>query len=196
MGAVSEIAGYLISTLITFYLFVVILRFILQLARADFYNPISQFIVKATNPPLRPMRRFIPPLGGLDSSSFLLAIIVQALGISALLWINYGAIAPPLSLFIWSLLGVATAFTKLFFITILVSIVFSWLAPQSRHPALVLLHQLNEPVMAPFRRILPDMGGLDLSPILVFICINVLEIIIRHGAVASGMPPGIVIGLN
>ena len=75
MGAVSEIAGYLISTLITFYLFVVILRFILQLARADFYNPISQFIVKATNPPLRPMRRFIPPLGGLDSSSFLLANI-------------------------------------------------------------------------------------------------------------------------
>ncbi|CAH0992940.1 hypothetical protein SIN8267_03079 [Sinobacterium norvegicum] len=196
MGAVSEIAGYLASTLITFYLFIVILRFLLQLARADFYNPISQFIVKATNPPLRPMRRFIPPMGGLDSSSLILALIVQAIGISALLYINYSAVAPAISLLIWSLLGVATAFTKLFFITILVSIVFSWLAPQSRHPALTLLHQVNEPVMAPFRRILPDMGGLDLSPILVFISINVLEIMIRHGAVASGMPAGIIIGLN
>ena len=196
MGALSEVSSYLITTLVTFYLLIVILRFLLQLARADYYNPISQFIVKATTPLLRPLRRVIPSVGSLDTSSLVLALIVQALGIVLILFTSYGFIVNnPLSLLIWALLGVATAFTKLFFFTILVSIIFSWIAPQSRHPALMLLQQVNEPVMAPFRRLLPNMGGLDLSPILVFICINVVEILIRNAAVASQMPAGIIMGM-
>ncbi|ROR98931.1 YggT family protein [Sinobacterium caligoides] len=196
MGALAEVLSYLITTLVSFYLILVILRFLLQLARADFYNPISQFIVKATNPPLKPMRRIIPSIAGLDTASLVLALLVQAAGIALLLFISYRVIVNPTSLLIWSLLGLATAFTKLFFFTIIATIVCSWLAPQSRHPALMLLHQINEPVMAPFRRLLPSMGGLDLSPILVFMVIHVLEILIHNGAHASGMPTGIVIGLN
>jgi YggT family protein len=195
MGAMVEVAAYLVNTVMSLYLIVVLLRVLLQVARADFYNPICQFVVKATDPLVRPMRRLIPSLAGLDLATLLLALVIQFVTIN-LLYIILGGIFPnALSALVWSLLGIAATIVKIYFFAILASIIFSWIAPASQHPALVLLHQLNEPVMAPVRKILPPMGGLDLSPILVFIMINILDILLDHAALASGMPRNLLLAI-
>lgn len=188
MGALTEVAAYLINTLLSLYLIMVILRFLLQVARADFYNPISQFVVKATNPLVKPLRRLIPGLGGLDLATLVLALITQFVAINLLYLLLAHSLPNPLSALLWTLIGIAATIVKIYFFSILATIIFSWIAPGSHNPALSLLNQLNEPVMAPFRRLLPPLGGLDLSPILVFIVINVINILLTHAAIATHLP--------
>lgn len=195
MSAVSEILAYLIQTLLTLALLAVVLRLLLQLVRADFYNPVSQFLARLTNPLVLPLRRVVPSLGGLDLSSLLLALVLQMVAIVVLLALN--GVGPPNIglLLVWSVLGVVGLVVNIYFFALLAMIILSWIAPASRHPALLLLFQLTEPVMAPFRRMLPNMGGLDFSPILVFILINIIQIALRHMAAGVGLHPALVLGL-
>jgi YggT family protein len=187
MGAVNAITIYLIQTLLSLLLMAVLLRFILQLVRADFYNPISQFIVKVTNPLVLPLRKIIPGYGGLDLASLTLAIVLQIIGIVALLFLRFGAVPAPSLLLAGGVLGVVALLVQFYFFALLAMIILSWVAQGSRHPAIHLLYQITEPVMAPVRKLLPPMGGLDLSPILVFILINVIQIALQHMAAAAGV---------
>lgn len=195
MSAISEIFSYLTQTLLNLALLAMLLRFLLQLVRADFYNPVSQFLARLTNPLVLPLRRVIPSLGGLDLSSLLLALILQMAAIMVLLALN--GVGPPNIglLLVWSLLAILGLMVNIYFFALLAMIILSWVAPTSRHPALLLLFQLTEPVMAPFRKMLPNMGGLDFSPILVFILINIIQIALRHMAAGVGLHPALVIGL-
>ncbi len=195
MGAMTEILSYLLQTFLSLLLLAVLLRFLLQLVRADFYNPISQFIVKVTNPFLAPLRRIIPVLWGVDMATVLLLVLLQMLGIAAILLLSDYSLPNVLLLLVWAVLGVAGLLVNFYFFAILAMIILSWVAPGSRNPVVYLLYQLTEPVMAPFRRLLPAMGGLDLSPIFVFIGINIVQIILRHTALAVGLHPALVIGL-
>ena len=195
MGALSEIAGYLVQTLLSLYLVAMLLRFILQLVRADFYNPISQFLIKATNPLVVPIRKVIPGFAGLDIATLLLALLLQTLAIVVLLLLNGLALPNPLLILAWAALGLVGLLVNIYFFALLAMIILSWVAAGSSHPAIYLLHQITEPVMVPFRRILPSMGGLDLSPILVFVMINVIQIALRHMAAGIGLHPALVIGL-
>lgn len=195
MGAFNEIFAYLVQTLLSLFLVAMLLRFLLQLVRADFYNPISQFLVKVTNPLVIPLRRLVPGVGGLDLSSLLLAILLQLAGIVALLLVNGLDMPNILLLLIWSVLGVAGLLVNIYFFALLAMIILSWVAAGSRHPAIYLLYQITEPVMLPFRKALPAMGGMDFSPILVFILINVIQIALRHMAAGVGLHPALVIGI-
>jgi YggT family protein len=159
MTALNEIFGYLIQTLLSLYLLAMLLRFLLQLARADFYNPICQFLVKVTNPLVIPLRKVIPGFAGLDMASLLLALLLQLAGIVALLLINGLGLPNILLLLAWSALGVVGLLVNIYFFALLAMIILSWIAPQSRNPAVFLLFQITEPVMAPFRKALPAMGG-------------------------------------
>ncbi|MCR9185502.1 MAG: YggT family protein [Halieaceae bacterium] len=195
MNALSDIAAYLLQTALNLALLAILLRFLLQLVRADFYNPVSQFLAKVTNPLVLPVRRVIPAYRGLDLSTLLLALLLQMAAIVALLALN--GLGPPgiMTLLVWSVLGVVGLLVNIYFFALLAMIILSWIAPGGRHPALLLLFQLTEPVMAPFRRMLPNMGGIDFSPILVFILINVIQIALGHMAAAAGLPAALVIGL-
>lgn len=195
MGALSEISGYLIQTFLSLYLVAMLLRFLLQVVRADFYNPISQFLVKVTNPLVIPVRKVIPGFGGLDVGTLLLALLLQAGGIVAILMLNGLGFPNPLLLLAWSALGIIGLLVNIYFFALLAMIILSWIAPGSSNPAVYLLHQITEPVMAPVRKILPAMGGLDFSPIVVFILINVIQIALRHMAAGVGLHPALVIGL-
>jgi len=195
MTALNEIFGYLVQTLLSLYLLAMLLRFLLQLARADFYNPISQFLVKVTNPLVIPLRRVIPGFAGLDMASLLLALLLQLAGIVALLLINGLGLPNILLLLAWSALGVVGLLVNIYFFALLAMIILSWIAPGSRNPAVFLLFQITEPVMAPFRKALPPMGGMDFSPILLFILINVVQIALRHLAAGIGLHPALVIGI-
>lgn len=195
MNAGTEITIYLMQTVLTLYVIAILLRFLLQLVRADFYNPISQFLVKATNPLLIPLRKLIPGFAGLDVAALILALLIQLVAIVALVLLA-GAKMPPISLMIvWALLGIVGLLVNIYFFALLAMIILSWVAPGGNNPALMLLYQITEPVMAPFRKLLPPMGGLDLSPILVFILINVIQIALGHMAGSVGLGPGVVVGI-
>lgn len=195
MGALSEISGYLIQTFLSLYLLAMLLRFLLQLVKADFYNPISQFLVKVTNPLVIPARKVIPSLGGLDLASLLLALALQMAGIAAILLINSLALPNPALLLAWAGLGVLGLLVNIYFFALLAMIILSWIAPGSSSPAVYLLHQITEPVMAPVRKVLPSAGGLDFSPIVVFIAINVIQIALGHMATGIGLHPALVVGI-
>ncbi len=195
MTALSEISDYLIQTILSLYLLAMLLRFLLQVVKADFYNPISQFLVKVTNPLVLPLRKLIPGFGGLDIATLLLALVIQAGGIVAILLLN-GLEAPnPLLLLLWAALGILGLLINIYFFALLAIIILSWVAPGSSNAVVYLLYQITEPVMVPVRKILPPMGGLDFSPILVFILINIIQIALRHMAANVGLHPALVIGL-
>lgn len=187
MSVVNEILVYLIQTLLSLYLIAMLLRFVLQVVRADFYNPISQFIVKITNPLVVPLRRVIPGYAGIDIASLGLAILLQILGIAAIFLLRFGGIPGLTLLLAGGVLGVVALLVQLYFFALLAMIILSWVAQGNRHPAILLLYQITEPVMAPVRKLLPPMGGLDFSPILVFILINIAQIIIQRMAAAVGV---------
>lgn len=190
MSGLVEALIYIIQTLGSLYLLIVLLRFILQLVRADFYNPLSQFTVKATQPLLKPLRRFIPSIAGLDTASLVLAVLVQLLlMVVTLSLMGFNPVSVIPQLLVWSLIGVTSLFFKVFFFALIVSVILSWVAPGSHNPGAQLVNQLCEPLLAPFRKLLPNLGGLDLSPIFAFIALNLVDrFVIGNLAAITGMP--------
>ena len=191
MIGLNTAAVYILQTLGSMYLLIVLLRFILQLVRADFYNPLSQFIVRATHPILKPLRRIIPSLGGLDLASLVLALIVQfVLMVLTLMLMGYSA--DPLLVLVWSIIGVTALLLKVFFFALIISVILSWVAQGTHNPAALLVNQICEPLLMPIRRILPNLGGLDLSPIVAFLILNLIDmLVIRNLAVSTGMLSGL-----
>ena len=195
MNALNEITVYLVQTAVSIYLLIMLMRFLLQLSLADFYNPISQFLVRATNPVVLPVRKVLPAKGRFDAASLLLAILIQLIGIVALLFMNNFSL-PAISLLLaWSVVAVLGLLVKIYFFALLGMIILSWIAPGTSNPAAYLMFQITEPVMAPFRKVLPAMGGIDFSPILVFILINVIQIFLRNLAAGLGLHPALVMGI-
>lgn len=196
METLAKIAIYIISSLGSVYLTFVVLRFLLQLFRADYYNPISKVVVRLTNPLLIPLRKVIPGFFGIDFAGIVLALLIQALIIQViLLLVGFGFINP-LVLLSWAFVGVIALVITLYYWGILIVIIASWVAPFSSHPALTLLREVIEPVMAPFRKIIPAIGGLDLSPMVLIMVLHVLKnYLLPPLAQMFGMPGGLVFGL-
>jgi YggT family protein len=192
MIGLDTAAVYILQTLGSLYLLVVLLRFILQLVRADFYNPLSQFIVRATQPLLKPLRKVIPGLAGLDLASLVLAILVQLLLMTLTLMLMGYGVGNPLQLLVWSIIGVTALFLKVFFFALIISVILSWVAQGSHNPAVELINQMCEPLLAPIRRFMPNLGGLDLSPIVAFLALNLIDmLVIRNLAMMTGMYSGL-----
>lgn len=188
MSGLNGAAIFVIQTLGSLYLLIVLLRFILQLVRANFYNPICQFTVKATQPLLKPLRRVIPSMFGLDMSSLVLAILVQMVIFAVVLMLSYIPFTV-LGLFLWAIIGVLKLFLNVFFYALIISVILSWVAPGSSSPGAELVNQITEPALAPFRRFLPSMGGLDISPILAFMVIQLFQsFVIPPLAMSVNMP--------
>ncbi|NBF05457.1 YggT family protein [Pseudomonas sp. Fl5BN2] len=189
MFGLNDAAIFVIQTLGSLYLLVVLLRFMLQVVRANFYNPICQFIVRATQPLLKPMRRLIPSMFGLDMSSLILALIVQMALFAIILTLSHIPFNA-LGLLLWAPIGIFALFLKIWFFAMIISVILSWVAPGSQSPGAELAYQISEPFLAPFRRIVPNLGGLDISPILAFIVIQLLQQwLIPQLALSSYMPP-------
>jgi YggT family protein len=172
MNAFSFLIDFVFDT----YLMIIILRVWLQLAKADFYNQLSQFVVKATNPFLAPMRRIIPGFLGLDMAGVILAILVAGAKFAALIAIGGGNIDLVTLPFLALLLVVKTVGVMIFWI-MLIRAILSWVS-QGGHPIEHMMAQLTEPLLAPIRRIIPAMGGLDLSMIVMFVALNFLNILL------------------
>ncbi len=168
---------FLVSTLFGLYILAVMLRFLLQMVRADFYNPISQFLVKITQPPLRPLRRILPGWGGVDLASIVLLILLQMLSLGLVNAIR-GIPFLPGPLFFFAIGELVRLLLNIYLFAIIIQAILSWVNPGGYNPALGLLHSLTEPVLRPARRLLPPISGLDLSPIVVLIAIQLLKMLL------------------
>lgn len=185
MNTTATIGELLVNTIGSLVILVFILRFLLQLVRADFYNPISQFIVKASNPVLVPMRRIIPGYGGMDIASLVLAYAAQVLAIIMLYWVAGQFVLPWINIFVEAPFRLILLVLDIYFWGLIIIVVASWIAPNSYNPALILVSQIVEPVMRPVRRLIPNLGGLDLSPIFLFLGIQIAEVLVRSAAIAT-----------
>ena len=159
---------FLVDTLFSLYLMVVLLRLWLQFAQADFYNPFSQFVVKATHPIVGPLRRMIPAIGRLDTATLLLGLLVAAGKIVAISMVQGALYLDPLGILkgaFWILLldGIQLIIYVLF-----ISAIFSWVS-QGYNPLQQVFDQLTAPILNPIRKVIPSMGGLDLSVMIAII---------------------------
>lgn len=170
---------FIINTLAQLYLLLVLLRFWLPWLRADFRNPVAQAILRLTSPLVNPVRRFVPPIGRVDSATLLVAFGIQYLTILIILAIR-GAAVGILPIALTSLLDLALLTLRLFVFAIFVRIILSWFAPHTYNPATAILTTITEPVLRPFRRFIPALGGLDISPIFAIILLMALSIVLTE----------------
>lgn len=176
-GSGTNAVTYLIGTLIDLYTTAVLLRLLLQWVRADFYNPVCQFLVKVTDPVIVPMRRVIPSIRKLDTASVIIILALEVFGV----WIASRISSSPLDfsqIIMFSLVKLAATLLMTYFFLIIASAILSWVGSRMRHPAIPLVYQLTEPVLSPFRKFIPPIAGIDLSPLFALITIRFLLLLI------------------
>ncbi|WP_039916007.1 YggT family protein [Cellvibrio mixtus] len=194
---ISNILHLIVYSLMSLFLVIVILRFLLQVVRADFYNPVSQAIVKVTMPLLKPLRKIIPGVLGIDMASVVLIVLVQLVA-SMILAVVVGMtelLANPLILIAWGFVGTLTIISSIFFWCMIISIIGSFIAPFSHHPLLVLANQIINPLAAPIRKVLPPLGGvIDISPIIILLGLKVVDMLILRFAMFLNVNPSVTLG--
>ncbi|MCF6808111.1 YggT family protein [Thiotrichales bacterium 19S9-12] len=175
-GAIVNVLDFLISIFFQFYLICILLRFLLQWVKADFYNPVCQFLIKVTNPLLVPLRRIIPGFFGLDFAAIVLAIIVQLVEVSLLALIKGLPLTP--YLYFFGIIELILLVLNIFTFAILIRAILSWVNPNPYNPMAIILFQLTEPLLRPLRNKL-QFSQMDFSPFVVIILIQVVVIFIR-----------------
>ena len=188
-SALTDIGMTIVQPLFSLAMLLIAMRFLAQLCGVSGYNPISMALRRITNIVVLPLLRLLPS-GNRFSPGALLALILIQMAFIALMLGLVGQLDAfnVLQAVIWSALGAAGLLVSIIFYSVIAMIVVSFLAPQSSHPAVEFIWELTEPVMAPLRQILPPIGGLDFSPIILFIALNVIRVSLGHMAVAVGMP--------
>lgn len=176
---VGNAASFLVETLVGLYILAVLLRFLLQLVGAEFYNPVSQFLVQVTEPVLGPVRRIVPGLWGIEIGTVLVLLALTLAKLYLLAWIA-GVVPAVGGMLVLAVADLTRLTVYVLLIAVLIRVILSWIGPRSYNPALGLLYSLTESVMAPARRLLPAIGGIDLSPIIVFIVLTLVLQLLVH----------------
>ena len=168
---------FLINTLFGLYILAIMLRFLFQWMEADYYNPVSQFLVNITQPPLKLLRRIVPSIGRIDSASIVLMFALQMLA-GVAIFLSNGVSVSVAALFIWALTELISLLINVFLFSIIIRAVISWVNPDSYNPAISLLYNLTEPLLGLGRKIIPPISGMDLSPLLVIIGLQMLKMLV------------------
>ncbi len=187
---------FLIQTFFGIYFILIMVRFLMQVSRVDFYNPLCQGIIKITDPAIKPLRKLIPTVRGVDFATLAVGFVVQLVAIILIMLVLGGYPFMPIYI-AWVFLGMFSIIFDIYFFALLIMVISSWIAPYSNHPALSLINQITEPLCAPARKLLPPMGGIDFSIILVFVVISLIDnyLVIHPLAGMLGVPGGLIIGL-
>ena len=177
----TEASALIVEVVFGLYILAVLLRFLFQLARADFYNPISQFLVALTNPLLKPLRRVIPGLFGVDIASLVLLLALQFMEFQVLSWLSE-LTTGFMPLLLATVLSLVRLTINVYFFAVLLRVILSWFMPYGmrQNPAGDLLVSLTEPLMRPARRLIPAVGVLDLSPIVILVGLQLLQLALAH----------------
>ncbi len=168
---------FIIQTLFDLYTITFIVRAILHFVRADFYNPLSQFIATVTSPVLKPLRTIVPSVGRMDTASILMVLVLVALKLAILATLRGRGIELPV-LALGAIFGALQAVLQLYFFALIIYVILSWVAPHTNNPASAMLSQIVEPVLRPIRRVIPVIGGLDLSVLVAIIAVQALMLLL------------------
>lgn len=168
---------FLITTLISLYLLAVMLRFLLGVSRADFYNPVSQFLVRITNPALVPLRKVIPVIGKFDTAAIVLMVVLQLI-IEFLKVALRGVSVPFITVLMYTVGELFLLLINVFLISIVVQVILSWVNPGTYSPVNSILYNLTNPILKPIQRIIPPLSGIDLSPLFAIIGLQVVRMLI------------------
>lgn len=168
---------FLIQALVGLYIGIVMARFLLQWVRADFNNPVSQFVVAATQPLLRPMRRYIPSIGGIDTSSLLLMLLLQTLELLMLYGLHGYLPALP-GLLVTAVAQLVNLAINFYLVLLLILVVSSWIGSAGYSPILLLVSQVCAPLLKPLRRVIPPLGVFDLSVLVAFLLLQLGKILL------------------
>ncbi|MDQ7735398.1 YggT family protein [Halomonas sp. SpR1] len=186
----------LVNTLINIYLFLLMLRFLLQASRADYFNPLSQSVVKITQPVVGLFQGFLGPVAGrFDLATLAAGFVLKVVSIIAIFMVIGVGMPPIAGLMIAGVAALANAILKIYFFAMIVMIILSWVAPNASHPGALLVMQLVEPIMAPVRKVIPPLGMIDLSPIVVFIAINLVDSLVVGALIRAAGISGALVGL-
>lgn len=168
---------FVLQVLVGLYLLLLLLRLVLPWVGANFHNPLSQGILKATSPLVVPLRRVLPPVGRVDTATVIVALAIQylLLLVLALLSGRQPGIAVLTAASVFELLFLMI---KLFLYAILIRIIISWISPGQYNPAIEIIASLTDPILRPFRRIIPPMGGFDISPMFAMLALGVAMILL------------------
>jgi YggT family protein len=177
---------FLVQSVFDMYIFIVMLRIVLQWVHADLRNPLFAFIAKLTTPPLKPFRRFIPSLQGIDLAAIVFLLLLEVIKIALLVWLQVGLVPKFGGLIILSFAEILNQIINIFFYAIIALAILSWLNPLAHSPLIDVLLRVTEPIMRPVRRIIPNLGGLDISPIPVLIGLKLLAILIVQPLIGIG----------
>lgn len=177
----TDAGTLIIQVVFELYLLTLLLRLLFQLCRADFYNPISQFLVALTNPLLLPLRRILPSVFGVDLAAVVLLIALKCLELYLLFSLS-GLTPNAAVLALAAVISLLRLTLNVYFYAILIRVILSWFMPYGirQNPAGDLLVSLTEPLMRPARRLIPPIGGLDLSPILVLLGLQLAQLALSH----------------
>ncbi len=187
MSPVTYALEFLITTLFDMYIFVLILRFILQYLNINYYNPFTQFVLKATSPVITPVRRWIPGYKGIDFATLLVIFLFTLVKVT-LTWFLLRPFAPFFpGLAILSIGEIVKQTINLYFFAMIIQIISSWVAPMSGSPLLEILNRLTWPLIKPFKRIIPPMGGIDITPIPVLISLQLANILFASTIIGFGL---------
>ncbi|MEJ2059436.1 MAG: YggT family protein [Gammaproteobacteria bacterium] len=196
-GMGQDIGAFLVHTLFTIYIVIVMLRVLLALVRADFYNPMSQFIVRATNPVLVPFRRLIPSIGRIDTGAIVLLLLLKLIELALLLMLGGGNFGQSMSvlplLLFMAVFELIRLLINVYIFALIIQAVLSWVSPGAYgNPMALLLYSLTEPLLRPIRNILPPMGMIDFSPMAAIILLYILQIVLNHAmqGIISGLAGG------
>ena len=187
-SALTDIGMTIVQPLFSLAMFLIAVRFLAQLCGVSGYNPISMTLRRVTNVIVLPLSRLLPSGNRFSPGALVALILIQVVFIGLMFTLEGRLDAfNVLQALIWAAIGCASLLTNIIFYSVVAMIVVSFLAPQSSNPAVEFIWELTEPVMAPLRRILPPMGGLDFSPIILFIALNVIRVSLGHMAAAVGL---------
>jgi YggT family protein len=169
---------FVVDTFLSLAVYAFLLRLLLQLSRVDFRNPLAQAILKLTSWLVLPLRRVLPPVGRVDTASAVAVLLAQLARTGVVSWLALGAVMSPLPLLLASVVAVLVAAVGLYTVAIIVYALLSLIAPGTYSPASALLAGLCEPLLAPVRRVLPPVGGLDFSPLVVIVALQAIKLLI------------------
>ncbi len=178
---------FLVNFIFDFYLLIVILRILLQRLGANYHNPLCQFLIRMTDPILKPCGKIIPKLAGFNIAAIVLALVVELLKLNAIALIQGASVSNIPGMLLWGIGDLLGYVVNIFFYGIIIQVILSWVGSQHYNPAIEIIHTITQPLLAPARRIIKPIGGLDLSPVLVLLALQLVAILLIRPLEVRGM---------
>lgn len=186
MSPLQNAGLFLVHVLFDTYIFILLMRIVLQKSRMDFYNPLSQWVLKMTNPPLLPLRRYIPYYAGFDLAAISFLLVLQFIKFTLIVLLESTLVPNFIGLLIVSCADTLAQLVNLFFYAILFMVLLSWVNPIALSPIAAILRRLTDPLVQPVRRFIPPIGGIDLTPLPVMIGLKLIIILLVDPIFAFG----------